>query len=134
MKYLVDRENEKIEIVFTKLSDLKTDLFKHILPTYKDIPTREDIDEELWPLLTDMWGNGYKTLACCASHGQGDVGYIIFRPPRCKKWRVIAWKAGIAIPKSLMEMADGSGFNLRPFTVEVKLSKEEIEKIIKHSQ
>ena len=132
MKFIIDEEKCRIDMLLTKRTDLKSDFFKHTFPTYKAHPTLSDIDEELHPLILSMWQKGYKTLQCCAGHGK--LGFIIYRPYRHKKWRMVGWQPEIKIPQSINDLVIRDDFTIEEFTVQIKVSKDKLKELIKYSQ
>ena len=129
MKFIVDEEECRVEVLLTKAADLQSNFFKALFPTYKTSPSLSDIDENLHPLIRSMWQARYKTLQCCAGHG--GLGFIIYRPYRGKKWRVVNWQPGVKIPQSTDELVNKADFGFSELTISVKMTKDKIKALIK---
>ena len=127
MKILVDEQESKLNVKITKAEDLKSPLFKHVFPCYKSTPSLDDIDVEIRPIIADLWKNGYKTLTCCSGHGK-DAGFIVWRPPRGRRWMAVHWGSKAKIPSSLAEIVNKEDFSFQEFSIEIRMSKSEIQK------
>ena len=74
-----------------------------LFPLYKRRPKLADIDEDLHPLVRDMWKQRYITLTCCSGHGK-TIGYILFLPPTKRRFRTAQWKVNEPVPQKVSEL------------------------------
>jgi len=128
LKIIIDEEKSKVTVLPTKRSDLDSAFFHKLLPMYKTRPSLEDIDSELHPLITEMWNKGYKTLTCCSGHGK-DYGFILYLPPRKRKWLASAWPPG-QVPIKIDDLELYPNLANQAAKFDISLSKEELKRLM----